>query len=263
MEYLNKLILQQEIKLANGNTVRVFELEELNDQMLQKWACHFRQTYCPDSKIDILRRGTGLSRKDYLTNRVFPDAGQGFGPATRLGDFAELLIADYLTYVQDFYVPKDRYVAKFNRSTSSQGTDVIGLKKRLPEDTLEDELIIIEVKAKATNNAPINRLQEAVDDVQKNEDEKVAVTLNAMKHRALDRDDMEMVCLVERFQNMVDNPFTIRYGAAAIQDKSLYDRPLVESTSAEDYVKTLLFINRKQLMNLVNELYEKAADIND
>lgn len=71
-----------------------------------------------------------------------------------------------------------------------------------------------------------------------------------------------MVNLVKRFQNIVDNPFTIKYGAAAIQDKSLFSKPLVGTTVAQDYVKTLLFINRKQLMNLVNELYEKAADIN-
>ena len=93
MEYLNKLILEEEIELENGNTVQVFELEELNDQMLQEWSEHFRQTYCPDTKIDILRHGTGLSRKEYLTNYVFPSMGSGFGPATRLGDFTELLIA--------------------------------------------------------------------------------------------------------------------------------------------------------------------------
>lgn len=262
MEYLQKLLLDEEILLNNGNTIKVFELGELDNEMLEEWANHFRQIYCPDTKIDILRSGTGLSRKDFLLSQVFPSRGRGFGPATRLGDFTELLVADYLTYILNFIIPKDRYVAKFNRSTSSQGTDVIGLKKTTCEDTMEDELIVLEVKAKAQNNCAINRLQEAVDDVQKNEDEKVAVTLTAIKHRALDRGDTDMVNLVKRFQNIVDNPFTIKYGAAAIQDKSLFSKPLVGTTVAQDYVKTLLFINRKQLMNLVNELYEKAADIN-
>ena len=31
----------------------------------------------------------------------------------------------------------------------------------------------------------------------------------------------------------------------------------------ENYVEFLLFINREQLMDLVNNLYDKAADIND
>ena len=263
MEYLKKLTVEDEIILSSGNKIKVFELEELDDDMFDEWANHFRQIYCSDDKIDILRNGTGLSRKDFLLSKVFPRDKIGFGPATRLGDFAELLVADYLTYNLDYFVPKDRYVGKFNRNTSSQGTDVIGLKKQSSQDTMKDEMIILEVKAKARNKVAISRLQEAVNDVQDNEDEKAAVTLLAIKHRAMDRGDMDMVNLITRFQNITDNPFTIKYGAAAVQDKSLFSKPLVGMTVAHDSVKTLLFINRKQLMDLVNGLYEKAADIHD
>ena len=266
MKYLNKLIEVDQIALKE-NTIQVFELQELDDQMLHEWANHFRQTFCPDDKIDILRHGTGLSRKDYLISLVFPNSGCGFAPGTRLADFSELLVADYLTYIHNFYIPKDRYIAKFNRNTSSQGTDVIGLKKVSHINSINDELIVIEVKAKAKNEndrKPVNRLQEAVNDVQKEKDEdKIGVTLNAIKHRALDKDNMNIVELVERFQNITDNPFTMKYGAVAVQDKALYDKTLVEQTIVENYVEFLLFINREQLMDLVNNLYDKAADIND
>ena len=43
----------------------------------------------------------------------------------------------------------------------------------------------------------------------------------------------------------------------------MYDRTLIEATESEEYIKTLLFIKRKKLMDLVNTLYEKAADIDD
>ena len=72
-----------------------------------------------------------------------------------------------------------------------------------------------------------------------------------------------MVALVERFQDYIERPFTKSYGAAAVQDTNLYDRTLIEATESEEYIKTLLFIKRKKLMDLVNTLYEKAADIDD
>ncbi len=262
MEYINHLRVDEEIELQSGNSVKVLELDDIPDEAVKEWANIFRQYYCPDSKIDILRHGTGLSRKEYLLKRVFPGK-VGFGPGTKLGDFTELLIADYLTYIYEYLVPKDRYVAKFNNDNSSQGTDVVGLKKKSAEDSSEDELIIIEVKARARGSFPENRLQEAVNDVQKNGDEKMAVTLNAIKHRALDRSDLNMVSLVERFQDYVERPYIKKYGAAAVQDSTLYERALVETTEVESHVKTLLFIKRKELMNLVNTLYTKAADIDD
>ena len=262
MEYLKHLRLEDEVELQNGNSVIVLELDDLPEEMINEWANSFRQYYCPDYKLDVLRHGTGLSRKEYLLTRVFPGQ-EGFGPGTKLGDFTELLISDYITYVRDFLVPKDRYVAKFNNDNSSQGTDVIGLKKKNDDDSFEDELLIIEVKARARGSSPESRLQEAVNDIQKNGDEKVAVSLNAIKHRAFDRNDLSMVALVERFQDYIERPFTKSYGAAAVQDTNLYDRTLIEATESEEYIKTLLFIKRKKLMDLVNTLYEKAADIDD
>ena len=111
MEYLKHLCLEDEVELQNGNSVIVLELDDLPEEMINEWANSFRQYYCPDYKLDVLRHGTGLSRKEYLLTRVFPGQ-EGFGPGTKLGDFTELLISDYITYVRDFLVPKDRYVAK-------------------------------------------------------------------------------------------------------------------------------------------------------
>ncbi len=260
MKYLNQLQNVENIKLKNGNTVTVFELKDIPQKDFEEWAEHFRQAYCLDSMIDALRKGTGLSRRDYLLNMVFPST-KGFGPGTKLGDFAELLIADYLTYFYGYYVPKDRYVAKFNRNTSSQGTDVLGLKTFSSTSTANDELVLIEVKAKAVNACPINRLEEAVKDIENNPDEKCAVTLNAIKHRALYRHDHNTVHLVERFQDYANNPYIKKYGAAAVQDTLLYDKSLVKQTKAKASTKTLLFIKRDNLMDLVKKLYEKAADI--
>jgi hypothetical protein len=114
MQYLNKLKRESDLILMSGEHVEVYLLEDaINEADIGEWAVHFRQNYCLDSQIDILRRGTSLSRKEYLLKLVFPEekpsSDDRRGPSTRSGDFAELLIADYLTYCENYFVPKDRY----------------------------------------------------------------------------------------------------------------------------------------------------------
>ena len=58
---------------AEGKEVAVWELSvPENESLLSGWAKSFREHYCLDSEIDALRAGTGLSRKDYLINIIFP-----------------------------------------------------------------------------------------------------------------------------------------------------------------------------------------------
>lgn len=86
------------IQTVDGVAVAVYELtiDHAESPTLTAWAKHFREHYCLDSQIDRLRRGTKKSREQYLLDLVFPDKLEDFGPATRSGDFAEILIADLL-----------------------------------------------------------------------------------------------------------------------------------------------------------------------
>lgn len=75
----------------------------------------------------------------------FRRGGNRFGPATRVGDFSELLVADYIEYVLDYMVPRTRYDRKTNRNESTQGTDLIGYKMGdKPRKT--DEVQLVEIK---------------------------------------------------------------------------------------------------------------------
>lgn len=69
------LTQEESIQTANGQAVQVFSFDYnfSDEEAMSAWAKHFRNHYCPDNKIDILRSGTGLSKKDYLLNRKFPD----------------------------------------------------------------------------------------------------------------------------------------------------------------------------------------------
>src|ERR1035441_8831654 len=85
--YLHHLKQGESLTLGAGATCEVWELDVPSDSAcLSEWAGRFRQTYCPDSDLDILREGTGKSRAEYLLELVFPDKGAAPGPAVRAGD---------------------------------------------------------------------------------------------------------------------------------------------------------------------------------
>jgi hypothetical protein len=112
---------------AEGKEVAVWELSvPANDSLLSDWAKCFREHYCLDSEIDALRAGTGLSRKDYLTNIIFPDKSIKPGPSIRAGDFAEILINDYLEYVVGYWVPREKYAEKATRDESMRWLRLVG-----------------------------------------------------------------------------------------------------------------------------------------
>lgn len=59
------------LKTTCGTEVAVLELKHKVDAaVLSAWAKHFRNQYCDDATIDVLRGST--SRKDYLEQIKFP-----------------------------------------------------------------------------------------------------------------------------------------------------------------------------------------------
>lgn len=155
--------------LSGGETCEVWELAVPNDTTcLSEWANRFRQTYCSDSDIDILREGTGKSRAEYLLELVFPDKSTPPGPAIRSGDFAELLVSDYVEFVLGYWVPRGKYAEKGSRDESVKGVDIVGFQcpdPRQPKTT--DEMLAFEAKAQLSGGQYKNRLQVAVNDSDK------------------------------------------------------------------------------------------------
>ena len=112
-----------------GQKIRVLEFAHREDKtILSSWARHFREHYCLDKVLDEARAGTGLSRKQYLEQLVFPGKDVAPGPSTRAGDFAEILVADYFEYVQDWHVPRTRYRPKASPNESTKGTDILAFQ---------------------------------------------------------------------------------------------------------------------------------------
>lgn len=258
MKYLKYLTRQADIKTYDGEIVEVYELSDnIDADSIDEWATHFRNQYCPDDIIDMLVNGSGLSREEFLVKNKFPDATEDFGPGTRSGDFAELLVADYLQFALGYFVPRQRYKYKFNRNSSTQGTDVIALKMLSDKNSPNDEFVTFEVKAQASSGKPKNRLQNAVDDSYKDAIRK-GESLSALKHIYLDKADFKNAKLVERFQDKPDRPYVEKYGAAAVHTTNTYSEDLIKQVKIKDK-RWMIVIKKNNLMKLVHELYGRAA----
>ncbi|MDE6593540.1 MAG: DUF1837 domain-containing protein [Oscillospiraceae bacterium] len=259
MKYLNFLNPLPDIITNNENKIEVFELSsDIDEISLNEWANCFRQNYCSDAILDQLIDGTGMTKEEYLLSQKFPDKTDGFGPATRSGDFGELLISDFLEYILGYTVPRERYTYKFNRSSSTQGTDVIAYKISGKPNDLCDELVTFEVKAQASGKVPKNRLQDAIDDSFKDPIRK-GETLSALKQLYIETGQLEKTQQIQRFQNKPDRPYIDRYGAAAVHDTETYSEKLLKSVDLKGQTRWLIVIKRENLMKLVHSLYERAS----
>ncbi len=250
---------------ADGKPVEIWELRpQQDDEIFSAWAKHFRNHYCWDNEIDELREGTGLSRAEYLFKYAFPGKSKPPGPSIRAGDFAEILIADFLEFVRHFWVPRFRYDSKTVRDESTKGADVLGFKLLSPKETPGDILATFEAKAKMTGGPSGNRLQDAVNDSEKDFYVRKAQSLNAIKRRLIRSGNNEDAKKIQRFQNKADRPYHEISGAAAILSTSAFDPSSLAETDSSEHPNNsaleLLIIKGDTLMDLVHALYEKAAD---
>lgn len=253
------------LTFGEGVICEIWELDApLDAACLSEWAKRFRQNYCPDSDLDILCEGTGKSRAEYLLDLVFPDKSAPPGPAVRSGDFAELLVSDYVEFVLGYWVPRGKYAEKGSRDESVKGVDIVGfqcLDPGQPKPT--DEMLAFEAKAQLSGGKYNDRLQVAVNDSGKDY-LRAGETLAAMKRRMHVAGEQASMSVVQRFQNAVDRPYRLLSGAAAILSDAAFDKDGLKKTSIAEHNNAgnlkLIVIKGKDLMTLAHALYQRAAD---
>lgn len=239
-----------------------FEHDALNHKVMSAWAKHFRNHYCQDDDLQFLKNPL-KTNSEYLLTEKFPHISLAPGPSTRAGDFAEILVADYLQFIRNYQVPRTRYDRKGIANESTKGSDVIAFKKTLDIISNNDEMLIFEVKAKASESTKANVLQDAIDHSVKDE-MRIAESLNAMRQKLFDRKDLDGLQIVDRFQREPDHPCKRRYGAAAVYTESSMHKTVVTTSATINHPNAdkleLLIISGSQLMTLIHELYRRAAD---
>jgi hypothetical protein len=252
------------IKTSCGKDVPVYEFRhDLSDEnVMSAWARHFRNHYCLDIELEALKPDD-MANSDFLLELKFPHASKSPGPSIRAGDFAEILVADYLQFLRAYYVPRTRYDRKIIGNESSKGSDVIAFKQQGQTSSRTDEMLIYEVKAKLSENSKSNVLQTAIIDSSKDE-VRLAESLNGMKQRLFDKKDNFGVSVINRFQKNVDQPYKRSYGAAAVITKTSFCPETISESDSSGHVSSdeleLIVISGEQLMPLVHALYARAAN---
>jgi len=250
---------------ADGKSVEVWELRHNDDPaILKAWAKHFRNHYCLDTEIDVLKKGYKYSRKEYLENIKFPNRSSALGPSIRAGDFAEILVADYLQFLLGYWVPRTRYGNKTIRDESSKGCDTLGFKiLKEGRESRGDTVALYEAKAQFSALKPSPRLQDAVDGSAKDHARK-GESLNAIKQHLFYSGSYEDAKKIERFQNPEDHPYNESYGAVAAFSTSCFCKKTESKTDTSNHPHTsslrLVVIRGDAMMDLVHELYRRAAD---
>lgn len=267
----------KKLKTADGKDVEIWEFRHQNDEaVLSAWAKHFRNHYCLDGDLDLLIGKRKLSRKDYLNSSIFPSKTSKLGPAIRAGDFGEILVADFLQWFLKLWVPRVRWGSKEIPDESPKGSDVIGFRfQEKKKASNSDLLVVFEIKTKFSKGNNQNRLQDAINDSVK-DSVRVAESLNSLKRKLAVKKELNQVNLIERFQDPVDVPYQLSYGAAALYADELFKdfeigsadtTKIPKAKPAKDFAPhpnrdklVLLVIKGANMMKLVHELYRRAAD---
>lgn len=252
-------------KTSKGKYVNVFQIVvPADDELISSWAKHFREQYCNDDELDELIDGSQYERDkgQYLKDIVFP-SGTSPGPSFRSGDFAEVLLADYLEYTKNFWVPRNRLNHKATQNESVKGSDIIAIKfKEDGKISPDDILAVFESKAKLSKKSN-KTLQNAIDHSGKDY-LRLACTLNATKRRYLQSKDQVSADKIKRFQNMEDEPYTELSGAAAFCTTDSIDDPVFFDVDESDHPQKenlhLFVFHGTDLMKFVHKLFKRAID---
>lgn len=265
-EHIKWLTKSTEILTSkDGKLIEIWELKYENDEkILSAWAKHLRNHYCLDSEIDILIYRTHLTKTEYLNQIKFPSKTDKLGPSIRSGDFSEILVADFLEFVLGFCVPRSRYIKKTIRNESTKGADIIGFKLfKENEESPRDILAIFEAKAQLSSKSKTSRLQDAIDGSAKDKLRK-GESLNALKQHFLDMKQFDDYKMVSRFQDSEDSPYIELSGAAVVISYDFFDANQMSEACTQSHPNSrnlkLLIIRGESLMNLVHDLYERAAN---
>ncbi|KID44783.1 hypothetical protein [Levilactobacillus brevis] len=238
-----------------------------NDDVVKEWASSFRKKFISNVDLnDMIVATQAASPYKFLTDYIYPDKVSG--NIVRIGDFGEILVADYLMFIRNYWIPSllTRYSQKQNKDKSTMGTDIFAIKlaDKSISNNPKDELCICEVKTGFSDKAK-KRLTDAVLDVNKDNveiaDRRASVSLAATMLTLKRRSDISpsYIDQIRRFQNPLDNPFKESYLAAAVIDetqirrKSLEAVPTVDSPHKENL--KLITFHGEDLKKLMDALY--------
>jgi hypothetical protein len=263
LKYANHFIEEENVITNQGEKVQIFHLIPENEEVaMVEWARNLRRNYADDQVTDEMSSSLGVSHEEYLKTYKFPDPLDTWGKVVMIGDFSEILIADYLQYVLDYVVPRTRYNSKINRNRSTQGSDLIAYNVASSDEwNPKDELLVFEVKAQSSEAKAKARLQEAVEHSSK-DITRLAESLVASAEILTRVGKQNQAKVVQRFLNGTDRPYITRYAAAAVHSTFSFSRDLIQQLDTSQHPSEgvqLIVVHCDRLKDFINSMYERAT----
>lgn len=263
-------VFDKSIPYSNGKEIQVYKLDNelLDDSILNNWAFGLRNNYVEETLLELLVKGTGLTKQEFLEKNIFPNHQNSLGASTMSGEFGEILVYDYINFVLNYYITRTRYLEKVNPNMPVSGSDVIGYQvKNIDNPSKTDHLIVAEVKTRSSKSKNKNSsCEETVENAIKDSIKdrvRIGESLNAEKRRLINRSRIEEARIVERFQNKTDNPFILDFFAVAVLDNELYsDQVVLDVVNRQhENIKSMnvLIILSKELKLFLRDLYRRAC----
>lgn len=276
-DYMSSYVQGLPIRTNEGNLIELIEVHAPfdNDELIMEWARSFRLKYMSDEDLLESMEDTGLqSGIEFLQSVVYPK-----NPKFRSGDFGEILVAEYLMYVEHFWVPTLalRYSDKATSEESVKGSDIIAIRFESDSsiESPNDVLCICEVKTGSVSSVR-GRLQDAVDDSDKDDlqldvAKRGSIGLNAVKlklkrkERAGNR-DLYSYRAVARFQNPVEHTYQMQYVAAAVVEQKRFNRETMKKIKAKgsqhiDSIR-IIAVGVTDIQRLIDALYSELGVAN-
>lgn len=255
--------------IVNGHPCSCYMIDwSVDDNLLDEWAMHVRRHYVRDDDLQHYASFLGISVSEYLKHHKIPqyDGEDRRGSSIIPGDFAEILMADILQFMEDYIVPRYKHVMRTNPYASEQGSDVIAYRyaKEAGNPSREDELVVMEVKSavgRKSDRVVGERITSAITGSVKDRDKaRDAMTLSYLMERSLKEGDLETAADLKRFMNRGDHPWTDSYRSAVTFDTAVLRGGVIEIDDLPvDFPGIpLTFVKAKDFLALIKDVYARC-----
>ena len=257
-KYINWIIKEDGVLFKDGIPLSCYKIEYdiTNEDVLNEWAEHIRKHYILDKDLESSIKTLHQTKKEHLENYIIPQKNHSMGPQTISGEFAEILIYDFIEHILDYFSLRGRHWGKSTPEQSVTGSDVLGIKMN-DEPSENDELIIVEVKAKLSS-CDYSVLENAKKDSDK-DSFRHSLSLNYLRLKYESKGYNDLAKKVARFQEPTSHKYKTIYGASGITSiENLKDNRINEINGKDLNIQInnmIFFLHGKDLMNLAYDLY--------
>jgi hypothetical protein len=162
------------ITLNSGESVIVYSISnDLTETELNEWAKHILMHYIPQDKITNGAVIHNISEQKYIEDYVLPSVSEQTKDVS--GNFGEIVFCDFIEFVLGYSVPRYKFYDN-QRGNPTQGIDIVAYKMNT-RPSPNDTILYAEVKA-SLSKVNFNRLQNAINDIEKRKDKDFALALN-------------------------------------------------------------------------------------